>query len=243
MQTFKKNYHMKRGFFISAFIVTLAVAAGFSKGLTVERETRNVTGFTKVNFGVAGTLYINIGPEFKLVLEGDKSLLDEIKTEVTGGKLVIKKENWHFSINEKVTAYVTMPEISGLGVSGSGRAEIKDAVKAVDLDLSVSGSGKIFPADLTVDNLNISISGSGDVIIDRSGEATNAEINISGSGNYSGESLKIAKAEISISGSGNCRCNVTDLLEARVSGSGNVTYLGNPKIDARVSGSGRVSSR
>ena len=36
-----------------------------------------------------------------------------------------------------------MPELNGLGVSGSGKAEIKDAVKTDDLNLSVSGSGKI----------------------------------------------------------------------------------------------------
>ena len=44
----------------------------------------------------------------------------------------------------KLHVYITMPELNGLGVSGSGKAEIKDAVKAEDLDLSVSGSGKLY---------------------------------------------------------------------------------------------------
>ena len=234
---------MKNGLILSVFIVAMNLITGYSEGQTVNRETRNLAGFTKVNFGISGDLYINIGAEFKVVLEGDKSLLEEIETEVTGSKLVIKKDSWHSHGNEKVTVYITMPELTGLGVSGSGKAEIRDAVKAENLDFSVSGSGRIQTADLILGKLNVGISGSGDVIIGGSGEAASADISISGSGNYSGEPLKIANADFSISGSGSCKCNVTDNLEASVSGSGNITYTGSPKIDARVSGSGRVRSK
>jgi hypothetical protein len=234
---------MKKGLLLSVFIVVITLTTGFSKSQSVEKETRQLTGFTKVNFGISGDLYINLGSEFKVVLEGDKSLLADIETEVLGSKLVIKKDSWHSHGYEKVTVYITMPAIEGLGVSGSGKAEIKDALKAEDLDLAVSGSGRILTADLTISDLNIDISGSGDVIIGGGGDAAKADISISGSGNYSGEALKIEEAEFSISGSGSCKCNVTENLAASVSGSGNITYIGNPKIDARISGSGRVRSK
>jgi hypothetical protein len=234
---------MKGRLFIPAFIVAISLMTGFSYGQTVNKETRNLSGFTKVNFGISGDLYINIGTEFKVVLEGDKSLLEEIETEVSGSKLVIKEDNWHSHGHEKVTVYITMPELAGLGLSGSGKAEIKDAVKTEELDFSVSGSGRIVAADLAIGKLNVGISGSGDVIIGGNGEAASADVSISGSGNYSGESLKITNADFHISGSGSCKCNVTDNLEASVSGSGNITYIGSPKIDARVSGSGRVKSK
>jgi hypothetical protein len=234
---------MKTRLLISAFIVTLTLASTVARGENIEKETRNVTGFTKVSFGVSGDLYINIGSEFKVVLEGEKSLLEEIKTDVSGTKLVIKKDSWYSHNNERVTVYITMPAIEGLGVSGSGKAEIKDAVKAPNLDLSVSGSGKIFTGDVAATNLNVGISGSGDVIIGGSGEAGKADISISGSGNYSGETLKLANADFSISGSGSCKCFVTENLKASVSGSGNITYSGSPKIDTRISGSGHVKSK
>jgi len=230
---------MKKIIFLSAFIFILA-SAGTASGQT--KETRDVKNFTKVNFGVPGNLYINIGPEFKVVLEGDKDDLEEIETEVSGGRLVIKKDNWSFNFNEKITAYITMPEIEALGVSGSGRAEIQDLVKADELNLSVSGSGKLYTSEISVSKLDCSISGSGDIYINESGNAESAEISVSGSGNYVGESLKIGNADIHISGSGNCTCNVTESLKASVSGSGNVSYEGNPKLDAHVSGSGKVRS-
>jgi hypothetical protein len=235
---------MKRGIILSAFILAISVSSGFAMWQSTVKETRDVKDFTKVSFGVAGNLYINIGPVFKVVLEGDKKDLEEIITDVSGGRLVIKKDNnWRFNFNDKVTVYITMPELKGLGVSGSGKAEIKDAVKAEDLDLSVSGSGKIFTNDLMVSKLGCSISGSGDIVPGGNGTAIKADISISGSGNYEGGALKIESAEIHISGSGNCSCNVTESLRASVSGSGNVTYEGNPKVDAHVSGSGKVRSK
>ena len=234
---------MKRGIILSVIIVAMTCINGFSVGRSMVKETRDLSGFTKVSFGVSGDLYINFGSEFKVVLEGDKSYLDEIITEISGEKLVIKKENWRFNMNERVTVYITMPELKGLGVSGSGRAEIKDEVKADKLDLSVSGSGKIITGNIITGNLGCGISGSGDIIIEGNGDAKSANISISGSGNYTGDTLEIGSAEISISGSGNCSCNVKETLQAHVSGSGNVRYSGSPKLDARVSGSGHVRSR
>lgn len=231
---------MKRVIIVSAFFMAIIASAGISYGQV--KETRDLKGFTKIGFGVAGNLYVNIGPEFKVVLEGEKKYLDEIITEVSGGKLIIKKENWKFNFNEKVDVWVTLPELEGLGVSGSGKAEIKDALKTGDLDLSVSGSGKLYTSELNVSSLDCSISGSGDIIVGN-GSTGKAGISVSGSGNYMGGSLKIDKADIHISGSGNCECNVSGSLMASVSGSGNVTYEGNPKVDAHVSGSGKVRSK
>ena len=234
---------MKRGLILSLFLVVFVAAKGFSNGQSIEKETRDLKGFNRISFGVSGNLYISFGPEFNVVLEGEKSLLDDIETEISGGKLVIKKDNWRMNMNDKVNIYITMPELTSLGVSGSGKAEIKDAVKAQNLNLSVSGSGKLMTASVNAADLSCSISGSGNILISGDGNVNKADISISGSGNYTGEPLKIGSVEISISGSGNCHCNVTESLSASVSGSGNVTYLGNPKIDARVSGSGHVRSK
>ncbi len=233
---------MKRVVFSSAFMVFMIFIAGFTYGQS--KETRNVSGFTKVSFGVAGDLFIKIGPEFKLVIEGDKDVLEDIETVVSGDRLNIKKDNWGMNFNnERVTINLTMPEIEGLGVSGSGKAQIMDPVEADNLNLSVSGSGKLITSDLSVDDFTSAISGSGDIILGSGGSIDNGEISISGSGGFSGEGIEIDHLEISISGSGDCRCRAGDSLEARVSGSGNVTYTGNPKVDARVSGSGHVRSK
>jgi hypothetical protein len=233
---------MKKAILSAVFLTIVIFSASLASGQT--KETRNVNDFTKVSFGVAGNLFINIGPEFKLVIEGDSKILDEVETVVSGDRLIIKKENWRFSFNdEKVTVILTMPEIEGLGVSGSGKAQIMDPVKANKLNLSVSGSGKLMTADLNVDELDCGISGSGDIILGSGGSIDNGTIGISGSGGFSGEAVEIDHLRVSVSGSGNCHCRAGDSLDASISGSGNVTYVGNPRVNARVSGSGHVRSK
>jgi len=73
--------------FLFALFLTTAIASGQSK------ETRNVRNFSKVNFGVSGELFIKIGPEFHLTIEGDKRDIDEIETVVSGDRLTIRKDN------------------------------------------------------------------------------------------------------------------------------------------------------
>ncbi|MFH0842068.1 MAG: head GIN domain-containing protein [Bacteroidota bacterium] len=219
-------------------IIVTGLIYGLAAGQTV-KETRDLKGFTSVGFGVPGNLYIKIGPQFSVELEGSSGDLREVETVITGERLQIKHDNWRFDFREKVNVYVTMPELEGLGVSGSGRADIQSTVKTEDLDLSVSGSGNIYTADLEVENLECSISGSGNMKLG-GGSAADTEVSISGSGSFYGDLTKCETMEVHVSGSGNCTCNVTESLEASVSGSGNVTYSGNPRVDARVSGSGRV---
>lgn len=225
-------------------LAVLTVTAGYTKGQS-GKETRNVSDFNEVSFGVAGNLYIKFSSSFSVVLEGEKDYLGEIEIAVRNGKLIIRSDSHRFFNfnNRQVDVYITMPSIKALGVSGSGKAIIEDAVKADMLDLDVSGSGTIRLKEMKATELNCGISGSGNVIIEGSGEASKGDIEISGSGSYKGENFKIASLEVSISGSGSCSCNVTDNLKASVSGSGNVYYSGNPRLDVRSSGSGHVRSR
>ena len=101
-------------------IITLLSVFLLSSCFAQNRETRDVDDFTAVSFGVAGELILVQGDQFKVEMEGDEDLLDIIETTVKNGRLYIKKENWKFRPNGKVIVYVTMKEIDGLSVSGSG---------------------------------------------------------------------------------------------------------------------------
>ena len=113
-----------------------------------------------------------------------------------------------------------------------------NTIESDDLNLSVSGSGRI-KLDLEADDLTQKISGSGNIVV--SGEADRAEVSISGSGNLDALDLEADHYAVRISGSGKCKINVGDSLEANISGSGSVYYKGDPdKIRSNVSGSGKV---
>jgi hypothetical protein len=234
---------MKRAMQLSVLVTVLILVTGNLFGQSTERETRNVSGFTEIGFGIAGNLYVKIGPEFNVVLEGDKKYLSEIETIIRNNKLVIRSSYNRFFDNIRASVYVTLPELKALGVSGSGVAKIESKLKADGLNLGVSGSGKIYASEINADELDCSISGSGNINLKESGVVDKGSISISGSGSYSGESVRFDKLHAGISGSGNCICNVSDALDASISGSGNVYYTGNPKVNARISGSGHVKSK
>ena len=233
---------MKKQSVILALIILTILATSNSFGQSV-REPRNVKGFSQVNFGGSGDLFISFGPGYEVILEGEKKYIDNITTVVEGQKLIIRRRNRVKVSNEKITVYITMPKIDGLGLSGSGKAEITDAINGEDLDLGISGSGKVILADLDLVNLDCGISGSGSVSLTGRGKINNAQVAISGSGSYRGDGIPAETMEVAISGSGNCYCNVEESLEAAISGSGSVIFSGSPKVDAKVSGSGRVMSK
>jgi len=233
---------MKRVICFCVIIAVFSLAAGNIFAQSGVKETRNVSDFTGVNFGVAGNLHIKLGSPFQVVLEGESRYLKDVETVVKNGKLIIRIDNHIFFNNEKVDVFITMPEIKSLGLSGSGRAAIEGTVKADMLDLSVSGSGKISIPGVILREMICSISGSGDIVLE-GGEAEKADLSISGSGSYSGENTVIKNLEARISGSGNCSCNVSETLEASISGSGNIIYSGNPRMNVHSSGSGHVRSR
>ncbi len=159
------------------------------------------------------------------------------ETDVKDGVLRIKTDNWNTKI-KGVKIWITMPEVEALNVSGSGNILAETSIDTDELELKVSGSGKIKIPELQVGEIGAAVSGSGDMIL--AGSADEMEIRISGSGSVYAEALKVKECGIKISGSGSCKIDVTGELDASISGSGRVTYYGNPQIDARVSGSGKV---
>ena len=231
---------MKKSF---AFAILSILAIQVSLAQSPYTERRDVSGFSEVGFAVAGEVIIDLGNEYSVVLEGDRDYIEEIETKVYGDELRIKREKWFDSGNRKVIVRITMPDLKGVSVSGSGRVTVNDPLKGGDLDIGISGSGKAFLRDVDLDDVECSISGSGSLNIAGEGAIDRLEINISGSGDYVGEATRVGTMEANISGSGSCDCHVTGMLKAAISGSGNVTYSGNPKIDAAISGSGKVRSK
>ena len=232
------------------------------------REKRSVSDFTKLSFRTAGKLYLKQGNINSVELVGDPEILDKIETKVEGGKLSIglKNEdswfNWNWrdwNDNEKITAYVTMKNIDGVYVSGSGDLIAETRLVGSDMELKVSGSGNL-TAEVEAEDVDASVSGSGDLTL--KGKMRSMDSGISGSGKiyFSGDVLQTVETNISGSGrfeasgsateirstiSGSGRVAAADLVvdrcNVRISGSGTVQINVKTSIDASISGSGSLS--
>jgi hypothetical protein len=227
---------------IPALLLTLFVLPSFRLRLVDTREIRQVGDFTSLTLAGSPNVVLRQGSPQKVEVEGDPEDLKHLETTVTNGRLRIGSKpangNSWYRNRGSIKVYVTMPTIKGLTVSGSGNIKATEAVKADDLNLSVSGSGGIELVSLTADKINSAVSGSGN--IDISGVAPTQDISVSGSGNVKANKLRSEACHVAISGSGNCRLMATKSLDASIVGSGDVYVMGSPKISSSVVGSGRI---
>lgn len=205
-----------------------------------ERETRETEDFTIISLHVSANVYLKQGNNRKVVLEGSASDLEKIETYVDGKRLRVKSKNNFFTSMGKVDIFITIPEIEGLEISGSGDIIAETPVKTGDFHMKISGSGDITISELVAAAVKAAISGSGDIEMEKAGNAEKLSIAISGSGDIDLRQLAANNVDIVISGSGDCNVNATGKLGVKISGSGDVYYKGKPVVNAEVSGSGKI---
>jgi hypothetical protein len=177
-----------------------------------------VNGFSKVELSGTGELTIEKTGTESLSISAEDNLLPRLTSEVSGGTLTLGTEpNTSIVPTQPITYSLTVKDLAGLAVSGSGNIQV---------------------ANLTTAALSIKISGSG--TITAGGTADDQDLEISGSGHYRAEQLTSKTVKAAISGSGTAGVVATDALDVKISGSGTLTYSGNPQIKQEISGSGKL---
>jgi Putative auto-transporter adhesin, head GIN domain len=197
-------------------VVTACSATAGSGQLAT--QSRQVSGFTSVELAGVGELSIDQTGTESLTVSAEDNLLPLLTSEVEGDTLILgKKPNTRIVTTKPITYTLTMKDITGL---------------------AVSGSGTINAPKLTTAALRIEISGSG--MITTAGNADDQSLEISGSGRYLADGLTSKTTTAEISGSGTANLVASDALDVKISGSGTLTYSGNPQLTQTGSGSGRL---
>lgn len=229
---------------IRILILTLLMSGIFmTTSVKAEEQNRDVSSFSAISLRIPGNLYLKQGSSQSIKIEAKESVIDDIITEVSGNKLIIRFPNktiFQRNFNPgKIEIYVTVPDVNELAVSGSGDI-IADELESRILDLAISGSGNITISDLSSKKVKGSVSGSGNINIEGSGVADELTFSISGSGNCNASGFEAQSVIVNTSGSGNCNVMSNGSVRARIAGSGSVYYKGDASVDASVAGSGRV---
>jgi hypothetical protein len=255
------NYRKMKKVLITFFALFFALTVSIAQN----KEIRNVDSFTKIAFRVPGKLYLKQGAEQKVELEGSKDILSKIETTVSGSRLSIGRENdnwkmWNWDKDDRIVVYITVKDLEGVSVSGSGDLIGESKFKTGDLDLNVSGSGSLQLEAEANGSLDADVSGSGRV--EFKGNCRNVESKVSGSGRVSLELAAANEVEVGVSGSGKViakgaakqiRASISgsgevlaadlqvDACNIRISGSGDVEVNVKNELDATISGSGSVT--
>ena len=184
--------------------------------------TVSESGYTQIDLRGSADLFVTIGSEESISIEGNEERVNNVKTSVVDGVLIFEEESdglfGHSSGELKIT--VTAPSISSVKLSGSGDIEVTGA-KGESISLALNGSGDI----------NVT------------GEVDSAEFTIRGSGNIEATDLIAKNVSVSINGSGDADVYASESIDVKISGSGDVTYIGGAEdVKELIKGSGKVSA-
>ncbi|HUP10779.1 MAG TPA: head GIN domain-containing protein [Niastella sp.] len=205
-------------------------------------EKRPVSSFHAITVSDGIDLYLSQGGEEVLAVSATEAgHRDRIKTVVENGELKIYVEqgwNWKF---KKLTAYVSVKEITRLRASGGSDIVVKDSLKCDKLDIRLSG-GSDFTGQLTANFLTIEQSGGSDASM--KGNVANAKVVASGGSDFRGYDLIAENAILQTSGGSDASITVIKEMAAMASGGSDVNYKGNPVIKYKsANGGGSVTKR
>jgi hypothetical protein len=219
-------------------VVLCLLGSAYAGAGQMASEIREVEPFDRVSMKGAGTLYVSQGQPHEVRLEAEEDKLAQVRTYVENGRLIIDRKSSFFSGSFEVKAYVRLPKVKGLGVSGSVQIKGETALTSAELFLSGSGSTSI-ELDLKVNRLHTSLAGSG--LARLKGEAATHTFSASGSAKLAAFELATKRTGIKLSGSGNAEINVSDEVSIKASGSSTVYLKGRARVkEMKTSGASKL---
>ena len=236
-------------------IIAIVLVCGLT-GNAQNKETRKLSSFSEISVQEAIDAFIKSGDKEEIRIEARGIELDDVLTDVSGGKLKIHLDgNSHRNVD--VTVWVTYKSIREVSVSSassligeneiiatgdfrinvSSAGDLRLSLRADDLDMVVSSAGDA-ELEVNVSSIDVSVSSAGDVEI--KGSAKTQDINVSSSGDYDAYDVLSEEVEASASSGGSARINVSEQLNGRARSGGSIRYKGNPRMNINSSSGGTI---
>ena len=213
-------------------------------GGPIVSRSYQVGDFQQIEVAGPYDVQIRTGANPGVTANGSEKLLERTVVEVRGDKLLIRPERqkgWFefgWSNGGKAKFSVTVPQLSGAAIAGSGDIQI-DKVRGDRFEGSVAGSGGLNVGQIDVQSLKLAIAGSGGVKAG-SGQAQSIGLEIAGSGDIDARGVQAQTADVSVAGSGNVAAHASGTANVEIMGSGDVEVTGGAKCKITKAGSGDV---
>lgn len=233
----KKQAGHYRKLIIGMMMMVMVVSVGWAQ----EREKRDVSGFNELSVSSAFVVEISVGNTESLEIEADERYIDDIISEVRGGKLVlrIRESRNTRRMRNSPRAYLTVKSLDRIDASGAVKLRSGDPIKTDKFELELSGAS-IITLDVEVKELYVQASGA--CVINMAGTARDQTVRTTGATRYSAFDLESEIADIRVTGAGSARVTVSEKLDVRASGASSIRYQGRPSVNKSTSGASSVRS-
>ena len=227
---------MKKALIIIAIVVAVA---GISTALVLrgwpgvlvgsgnlETEQYTFANFTKIEISSAFEFEIEQSDSYSINVTADDNVIDNVQVLLDGQTLKIRLVGTVPSLRlVTLRASVTMPELSGLTVSGASRGTVSGFSSTDDMDITVSGASRV-TGDITMGDIGFDISGASTIQLE--GSADNMIAAVSGASRLNLGDFVVNDVNINISGASTGTINLSGTLDANVSGASTLLYIGDP---------------
>ena len=229
--------------FLLAFQLACAVSLPASKTgsgniLTIEEA---FSDFDALDISHTFKVEVVQGDTYRVVLHIDDNFVDDLEIVQQGAVLRIglTPEFRGVTTNATLEAEITMPELSGIEVSGASQAEILGFTSNASFAGEVSGAS-VLRGEIETGDTHLDVSGAGSAEL--SGHGDGLTVDASGGSSVDLADFAVTDALIDASGASSVTVYVSGTLSASASGASSVKYLGDPTLGSiDISGASSVS--
>lgn len=203
------------------------------------REKREVSNFHELSVSHAFVVELSVGSEESLEIEVDDRYINDVITEVRGGKLTIKMRDSRNTrrMKDSPRAYLTVKSLDKISLSGAVNLTTFDPLEGDKLDVDISGAS-VLKMEIEVEDFRLEASGA--CVVKMEGQTSKQLVKTTGATSYSAYDLESEYADIRVSGAGSARVSVSEELDVRASGASDVKYKGSPSVNSNTSGASSV---
>lgn len=214
--------------------VLLCLLLGVIGAKAQEVEERNVGSFHEIRTGQAIDVYLKKGTKESVRVEAKGIALDEVLTEVSGGRLRIHLDEGRHN-NSVVKVYVTYVSLDQISASSASGVFSDGTIKGDKLEVDVSSAADV-EISIDMNEVTVSVSSSGD--IDLKGRTKYLDIEASSAGGVDAFDLEAESVKVRASSAGGVKVTANKEIDARASSGGSIRYRGNPERSQTDSSSG-----
>jgi hypothetical protein len=225
--------------------IVLVATAALPQAALAEKRKLMVGAFEDVT--VYGDFQVEIvtGKSPFAYATGDRRILDLLRLDRNSEHLIIRiqqppNDDNRRRITEPLIIYLGTPTIRNISISGNSRLHIngikRDGINRIILD----GGGSVDIDTIKTDQLEMSITGAGRITVGN-GTVRESRLRVQGAGVYDGQKLLSRKFDLQQNGNATVNAMVEESAVISNLGAGNISITGNAECFIRKAGSAVIS--
>ena len=163
-----------------------------------------------------------------LLINGESNIIDKINIHQEGNSLTLRNEKrYNLKPTSPILVRLQTSQLRDIDVSGASKVNVSGTFNANELEIDVSGAGKLIINDLHINKLDVETSGASEIIL--GGTVKNADLEASGASKILALELVSDTVLAKSSGASLIKCNPIEHFNGEATGAANIKYKQMPQ--------------